>query len=191
MANNVTAAKPKVGGAVYVAPTGTTLPTDATTALGSAFTALGYISDDGLTNSTTIDSDTIKAWGGDDVLMLYQGREDEFQFTLLEALNVNVLKQVYGASNVSGTLATGITVTAKANIELPEQIYAIDMVLKDGTLKRIVIPAARVTDVGDITYSDTDAVGYETTIRAVPDASGNTHYEYIHQATGATGATNG
>lgn len=186
MANNVTAAKPKLGGAVYVAPTGTTLPTDATTALGSAFTALGYISDDGLTNSTTIDSDTIKAWGGDDVLMLYQGREDEFQFTLLEALNVNVLKQVYGASNVTGTLATGITVTAKANIELPEQIYAIDMVLKDGTLKRIVIPAARVTDVGDITYSDTDAVGYETTIRAVPDTSGNTHYEYMHQATGAT-----
>lgn len=191
MANNVTAAKPKVGGAVYVAPTGTTLPTDATTALGSAFKALGYISDDGLTNSTTIDSDTIKAWGGDDVLMLYKGREDEFKYTLLEALNMDVLKQVYGASNVTGTLATGIIVTAKANIELPEQIYAIDMVLKDGTLKRIVLPAARVTDVGDITYSDTDAVGYETTIRALPDASGNTHYEYIYQATGATGATNG
>ena len=32
-ANNVTAGKPKIGGAVYRAPKGTTLPTDATSAL--------------------------------------------------------------------------------------------------------------------------------------------------------------
>ena len=50
---NVSAGKPAVGGAVFVAPTGTTLPTDATTALGSAFKALGYCSDDGLTNSNS------------------------------------------------------------------------------------------------------------------------------------------
>lgn len=189
MANNVTAAKPKVGGAVYVAAPGTTLPTDATTSLAAGFTALGYISEDGLTNSTTLDSDSVKAWGGDEVLVLYQGREDEFQFTLIEGLNVDVLKQIYGASNVSGTLSTGITVNVKANIEMPEQIYVAEMVLKDGTLKRIVIPSARVTDVGDITYSDSDAVGYETTIKAFPDGSGYTHYEYIKGANGATGAT--
>lgn len=184
MANNVTAAKPKVGGAVYVAPVGTTLPTDATTALGEAFVALGYISDDGLKNSLGLDTDNIKAWGGDEVLTLYKGREDTFQFTLLEAMSVDVLKQVYGAANVTGTLSTGITISAKANIELPEQVYAIEMILKDGTLKRIVIPAARVSDVGDITYSDTDAVGYETTIRATPDTNGNTHYEYIKKVNG-------
>ena len=40
MANNkanVTTGKPKVGGAVFRAPVGTTLPTDASTALNSAF----------------------------------------------------------------------------------------------------------------------------------------------------------
>ena len=43
-AKNVTAAKPKVGGAVWRAPLGTTLPTDAKTALDKAFKSLGYIS---------------------------------------------------------------------------------------------------------------------------------------------------
>lgn len=188
MANNVTAAKPKLGGAVYVAPTGTTLPTDATTALGSAFTSLGYISDSGLVNSTDINTETVTSWGGDEVLELFQGRTDSFNFTLIEAMDVNVLKLVYGASNVSGTLETGITINVKSDIELPEQIMVVDMNLKGNAAKRIVVPCATVTNVGDITYSDSDAVGYDTTVKAAPDTYGNTHYEYM---TGPTGATNG
>ena len=61
MGNNVSAAKPKVGGAVSVAPAGTALPTDATTALAAEFTQLGYISEDGLTNSIEISTDSVKA----------------------------------------------------------------------------------------------------------------------------------
>lgn len=191
MSNNVTAAKPKFGGAVYVAPTGTTLPTDATTALNEAFTTLGYISDAGLVNSTEINTETKKAWGGDEVLELFQGRTDSFNFTLIEALDVNVLKLVYGADNVTGTLVSGITINVKSNIELPEQVMVVEMNMKGNTVKRIVIPCATVTNVGDITYSDSDVVGYDTTVKAAPDTAGNTHYEYISGTTGATGATNG
>ena len=43
-ASNVTAAKPKIGGAIYMAPTGTELPTDAETALNAAFVNLGFVS---------------------------------------------------------------------------------------------------------------------------------------------------
>ena len=38
---NVTAGKPKKGGAVFRAPVGTALPTDTTTQLNEAFKALG------------------------------------------------------------------------------------------------------------------------------------------------------
>ena len=39
-AEHVSAAKPKTGGAIYRAPLGTTLPTDASTALNAAFKCL-------------------------------------------------------------------------------------------------------------------------------------------------------
>ena len=54
MANSkdlVTTAKPKTSGAVYVAPIGTALPTDATSSLAEAYKGLGYISEDGFTIS--------------------------------------------------------------------------------------------------------------------------------------------
>lgn len=178
---NVTYAKPKLIGAVSVAPVGTALPTDAKAELDPAFKDLGYISEDGFTNENSPESEEIKAWGGDTVLVVQSSKTDKFTYTLIEALNVEVLKQVYGTDNVKGTLDTGITIAANAT-PLTEQSVVIDMVLVNGVLKRIVIPKGSVIEVGETTYVDGEPIGYETTLQALPDSKGNTHYEYIVKA---------
>ena len=186
--NNVNVGKPKVGGAVWTAPMGTTVPTDATSDLGSAFECLGFISDAGVTNSNSPSSTSFKAWGGDRVYDAQTEKPDTFKMVLIETTNIAVLKSVYGDDNVTGTFETGIHVKANSK-EAATRVLVIDMVLRDGALKRIVIPQAKVTAVADITYSDSSLVGYDTTFSAYPsDAEGNTHHEYI-KATGATGAT--
>lgn len=184
--DNVTYGKPRIGGAIYCAPVGTELPSDAVTPLGSAFKSLGYCSEDGLTNANSPETEDIKAWGGDSVLTIQTGKEDKFTFTLIEVLNVGVLKLVYGEDNVEGDLETGITVKANSQ-PLQPNTFVIDQIMKGGVLKRIVVSSADIAELGEVPYNDEDAVGYEITLSAKPDEDGNTHIEYIQKKGSSVG----
>lgn len=176
-AANVTAAKPSANGAIHVAPLGTALPTDATTALTDAFQSLGYVSKDGITNNNSASSESTTAWGGDVVLDGQTDKPDTFKFTLIEALNLDVLKFVYGDDNVTGTLSEGIAVAVSRD-ESKECVVVADMIVRNDAAKRIVIPRAKAITVGEIIYQQGKPVGYPITISCSPDEKGKTHYEY-------------
>ncbi|HEQ0616676.1 TPA: phage tail protein [Streptococcus pyogenes] len=175
---NVTSAKPKAGGAIYSAPLGTTLPEDAKSKLDTKFKNLGYVSEDGVVNEDTRSSENIKAWGGDIVGSVQTEKEDKFTYKLIESLNVEVLKEVYGSSNVTGDLNGGIHIKSNSK-ELEAHVIVVDMIMNGGILKRIVLPNAKVDEVGEIVYVDGEVVGYETTLKCFPDEKGDTHHEYI------------
>ena len=175
-AENVSVGKPKATGAAYVAPKGTVVPTDAASPLDAAFESLGYISDAGLTNATSSDTEEIKAWGGDTVLTTQTSYSETFAFSCLET-NIAVLKERYGEENVE---VDGASITVKhSSVELLMHPWVFEMVLSGGRIKRVVIPNGKVTEFGDIQYVDNAPIAYEMTISALPDEEGNTAYTHI------------
>ena len=146
---NVTTGRPKTAGSVYRAPAGTAVPTDATTELAVAFKAMGYISEDGVANGRSADTETIREWGGDAVYESEDNVQDTFKFKMIETLNPEVLKAVHNDANVSGTLAAGITVKVNGD-EHESAAWVIDMIMRGGVLKRICIPDAKISEISDI-----------------------------------------
>lgn len=177
---NVSMGKPKIGGAVFIAPLGTNIPENATAELDSAFKCLGYVSEDGVTNTNSPSSEKVKAWGGDTVSSLQSEKPDEWKMKLIESMNIDVLKAVYGDSNVTGSAEQGIKVSANSK-EAGEMIWVIDMMMKGNVPRRIVIPQGKLTALEDIVYKDTEAVGYGITVTAMPDTDENTHYDYLYK----------
>lgn len=173
---NIVAGKPLATGGVRIGPLGATAPTDASTALAAAFVSAGYVGEDGLTETTDRSTEKVKAWGGDIVKVLQTDFSTTYAFTFLETLNTDVLKTVYGDTNVTTTAATstvGTLRTVKINADvLPHKSFVFEM--KDGAAKiRIHVPDGQVTEVSEVTYNDGELVGYGVTIEAFRDTTLN------------------
>ncbi|MCL2492507.1 MAG: phage tail protein [Clostridiales bacterium] len=174
---NVSTGKPKATGAIFVAPTGTPLPMNAVDPLSEAFKNLGYASEDGVTNASDESKEEIKAWGGSTVLTVQTKYGETFQFVCIET-NIAVLKEYYGAENVTEDRNGNITIKSGPG-DASAHPWVIEMLLNSGRIQRIVIPNGKLGERGDITYTDGDAIGYDMTITALPDDEGKTAYRYI------------
>lgn len=178
---NVSVGKPMATGGVYFAPKGTALPTDATTALASDFNSVGYVSEDGVTNEVETDTEEIKAWGGDIVATPQTSYSEKFSLTLIET-NATGLKVVYGDGNVTVESDGSIKINHNATEKTPI-VMVLEILMSNDKVKRICIPKCKLSEVGEITYKDDEAIGYECTFQALPDDAGNTSYEYIAKVT--------
>lgn len=177
-ANNVSFGKPNADGAVFVAPKGTALPTDATTALAAAFKNLGFVHEDGLVNGTETDTESAMAWGGTKVLEEQTNFSENFTFSLIET-NVDTLKFYYGDDKVTETDGA-ITVHQSAKA-LEEVVLVFEIAMTGNRVKRIVVPRAKMADrSGEITYVDGEPIAYPINVSALPNGEAQTtHSEYI------------
>lgn len=165
-ANVLVGAPPSAVGGVYSAPTGTALPTTAIAALDAAFVDAGYVSEDGVTQSISSDTNDIKAWNGDTVRTVETGHSVTFQFTLLET------------SNVTTGLYYGNSLIEMKARQVTRKSWVIDVA--DGARKiRIVIPDGEITAKGDVIYKLDEAVAYDLTVTAYPNASGVKAFKYV------------
>lgn len=173
---NVSVAKGVAGGYYYAAPIGTALPTDYSTELNEAFKLLGYISEDGITESTDEDTTELLDMNGDTVASEQASHTKTFANTMMET-KAGVLKEYFGDSCVTDEDGM-ITVAEKSGMRV-NHVYVYDLALQNGRRERIVVPNGKVTEVGEITYASGEALGYETTTTAFPDDDGVKTYRYI------------
>lgn len=159
-----------VTGAVHIAPQATALPTNTTTALNAAFEDVGYISEDGVTQSIGTSTTNIKAWQNGDVVRKIQTEHDlTFQFTMIETSDVTLA--AYYGNYAAGAIEVN-------SDELAHKSWVLEVA--DGSDDvRITIPDGQITERGDIVYQNGDAVGYQVTISCFPDSSGNKAYIYV------------
>lgn len=173
---NVSSTKGVKGGYIFVAPTGTTLPTDIKTKLAEAFLNLGFISEDGYTESEETDANELKDMNGDLMDSATTSRVESAKLTLAE-IKAQTLKVMYGADNVTD-LDGVITVKHNGNKDEAWSIV-LELVLKNGRRWRKVVPAAKSSELDDIKLAVSEIAGRQITFKYLVDSNGNTCYDYI------------
>lgn len=167
-------------GAVNYAPTNTTLPTDASSALGQGFTKCGYVSEDGLVISTDYGTKEIKDWSKSTVRTLLDEFTGEVTFSFIQT-DYESLCAIFGTENVVKTDATsshGTQITVKIGAHIAgAKAYVFNM--KDGNAKvRVVLPNATPTLNGDLTFNAGDAINWSVKLTCGADVNGESIYIY-------------
>lgn len=169
MATTAANVRVAVTGGVYTAPVGSTAPTDVTTALDAAFVDLGYVGEDGITQSIDKDTTDITAWQNSDIVREVQTSHKVTYALKLIELTADVMEAVYGNHTSGTTLVTGAA--------LPHAAWVFH-IIDGGQLIRLHVPDGQINEIGDVVYANGEEVGHEVTITAYPDGSGVKAYIY-------------
>lgn len=162
---NVSFGKGVAGGYMWVAPSGTTLPTDYTTQMSEvasgAYQNVGYLGEDGIVISDSFDQTTASDMNGDAVATAPGAVEKSFTVTPIE-INKTALGLVYGDSNV--TDATGKLTAHDKGPNTQTKVVVFDLLLKDDRPLRLVAPLCNLGELGDLTINFSELIGREVTM---------------------------
>lgn len=163
-------------GAIWVAPKGTSLPTDATTTLPGTWSLLGFTSDAGVQISESSSNNTIRAWEGrTEVYNVRTEYTEQVQFMPIQC-NADVAKLLWGNDAVT-VPSTGKLAVKHHGKTLEPVCIVIETVPRDNIVKRYC-GTFQLTERGAQTMDGTQVDGRTLTFNAIPDSSGYTMYEY-------------
>ncbi|WP_430376693.1 phage tail protein [Streptomyces sp. B1-3] len=173
-----------VEGAFYVAPVGTTAPTDPYSSWGAGWVDLGNVSEDGLTESLNENRQDFKAWGRNGpVRSQVTDRDATFKITFMET-NAWTLALYYGV-DIADMTSSGTGSTQFLAFEEPQSnepmSYAIGMdVIDDDKPLRIVVARAQVTAKGDRVYKSDSNQAFELTFSYLTAANGTSAVQRMY-----------
>ena len=175
-ASQVTVGSAKSTGAIFVAPQGTTLPENATDALGSAFSLLGFTSDAGVQISESSSSDSIRAWEGR--LEVYNVRTEYTESVSFMPIqcNAEVAKLTWGDDKVVVDSQTGAITAKHHGGTLEPVVIAIETTPREGIVKRYA-GTFQLSERGEQTLDGTQVDGRQLTFNAIGDSNGITMVE--------------
>lgn len=174
--DNVSSTKGVRGGYIFVAPVGTALPTDYSTALESAYKCLGFISEDGYVETVDSDSEDLVDMNGDLMDSPQTSRVESAQLTLAE-IKAMTLKLMYGDENVTDKAGV-ITVKHNGNSN-GTWVVVLDLLLKNNRKWRKVVPLFQCSELDDLTLAVGELAARALTAKYLTDGDGNTCYDYI------------
>lgn len=166
----VTVGQPVEGGCCWTSfADAPTLPTDATTAMGTLadFESLGELSENGYTESTSATSNKFKGWHGSVVLTTISDTENTYKLEFIEPYRPTVAKLRFGKDNVTvdeAGVVTAIKGKALSNVTVP---LVIDELESNGYLRRIVVPKASIDSFDDVAHQKGSLLVYGMTFTAI------------------------
>lgn len=171
-----------VTGGVLAGPLGSTLPTTVAASIDAAIKPLGYVSEDGLESQGERSVEKIKDWNADIIAQLQTEHSVRFGLTLYAVWDSDVCKEVFGTDNITVTPATpssGRLITVReTGSTLPNRVWIFDM--KNGDKKlRIVLPNAKISEVGENKFAAGELAGFKITVEAFKDDAGVKAYRYL------------
>lgn len=165
------AAEPTAEGTIFAAPLDTTGPTSAVSVLDEAFINLGDVGEDGFTEVVDRNTNKKRNFGGKVVKVLQTEFGITYELVFLESLNADVLKAIWGSSNVTVTPANGshgTQIEVRKNSKRPPHLqWVVDTIDSDlGARHRTWIPDGQIIDTGDVKIVHSDTIEYKVTIEA-------------------------
>lgn len=171
MALDATQVRVGITGELYKAPLGTTAPTGPTAALNAAFVGLGYVSNDGVTESWDDSVDNIVAWQNATVVRSAVTESvGTIALTLIQN-NTAVLEAFHRGSTMAEPTTDVFRLDVKP-ISADPSAWVLDVIDGDKHV-RIFIGNGEVTERGEVMYANGQPIGYPITISCYPDANGN------------------